>query len=207
MGPETAASTAAHTHVDTQSSPLSAEKRSAAGWSVLAAFVMTALKLLAGLLTGSLGLLSDAAHSGLDLLGAALTYFSVRISDKPADEDHPYGHGKIETLSAFTETFLMAVSCIWIVSEAVMRIFVHPVALSPCSPSPLQSISLAPAPSGGWRSALAARRSKPMRYTSRPTSGPALRLRSDCSPLILAWSSISPGSASQIRSPRCSSPL
>jgi cation diffusion facilitator family transporter len=130
MGPETAAHTHAHTHVDTQSSPLSAEKRSAAGMSMLAACVMTALKLLAGLLTGSLGLLSDAAHSGLDLLGAALTFFSVRISDKPADEDHPYGHGKIETLSAFTETFLMAVSCIWIVTEAVMRIFIHPVALS-----------------------------------------------------------------------------
>ncbi len=121
---------AAHTHVDRGSSPLSAEKRSAAGMSMLAACVMTALKILAGLLTGSLGLLSDAAHSGLDLLGAALTFFSVRVSDKPADEDHPYGHGKVETLSAFTETFLMAVSCLWIVSEAVLRIFVHPVALS-----------------------------------------------------------------------------
>lgn len=120
----------AHTHVDSGPTPLNAEKRSAAGMSMLAACVMTVLKILAGILTGSLGLLSDAAHSGLDLLGAALTFFSVRISDKPADEDHPYGHGKIETLSAFTETFLMAASCLWIVSEAVWRIFVHPVALS-----------------------------------------------------------------------------
>ncbi len=106
------------------------EKRAAARMSVLAACVMTALKLLTGLLTGSLGMLSEAAHSGLDLLGAALTFFSVRLSDKPADEGHPYGHGKIENLSAFTETFLMAVSCVWIVTEAILRIFVHPVALA-----------------------------------------------------------------------------
>src|SRR6202012_139852 len=82
------------------------QKRLAALMSMLAACGMTALKLIAGLLTGSLGMLSDAAHSGLDLLGAALTFFSVRISDKPADEDHPYGHARVETLSAFTETFL-----------------------------------------------------------------------------------------------------
>lgn len=109
---------------------VSAEKRSASRMSVLAACLMTALKLITGLLTGSLGMLSEAAHSGLDLLGAALTFVSVRMSDKPADEGHPYGHGKIENLSAFTETFLMAVSCVWIVTEAVLRIFVHPVALA-----------------------------------------------------------------------------
>ncbi len=109
---------------------MAAEKRSAARMSVLAACLMTALKLLTGVLTGSLGMLSEAAHSGLDLLGATLTFFSVRLSDKPADEGHPYGHGKIENLSAFTETFLMAVSCVWIVTEAILRIFVHPVALA-----------------------------------------------------------------------------
>lgn len=102
-------------------------KRAAALISMLAACGMTALKLIAGLLTGSLGMLSDAAHSGLDLLGAALTFFSVRISDKPADEEHPYGHARVETLSAFTETFLMGASCVWIVVEAIMRIFVAPV--------------------------------------------------------------------------------
>jgi cation diffusion facilitator family transporter len=90
---------------------------------------MTILKLAAGLFSGSLGVLSDAAHSGLDLVGAALTYFSVHISDKPADEDHTYGHGKIENLSAFTEAGLMAISCAWIVWEAVQRIFYHAVAL------------------------------------------------------------------------------
>jgi cation diffusion facilitator family transporter len=107
------------------------QKRSAALMSMLAACGMTALKLIAGLLTGSLGMLSDAAHSGLDLLGAALTLISVRISDKPADEDHPYGHARVETLSAFTETFLMGASCVWIVVEAIMRIFVAPVTVRP----------------------------------------------------------------------------
>ena len=108
---------------------LSAEKRSVALHSMLAAGAMTLLKLAAGLLSGSLGVLSDAAHSGLDLVGAALTFFSVQVSDKPADEDHTYGHGKIENLSAFGEAGLMAVSCAWIIWEAMQRIFYHTVEL------------------------------------------------------------------------------
>src|SRR5208283_3369667 len=110
-------------------SPLSAEKRRVALRSMVAAAVMTLLKLGAGVLSGSLGVLSDAAHSGLDLVGAALTYFSVNVSDKPADEDHTYGHGKIENLSAFSEAGLMALSCAWIIWEAVERIFYHAVEL------------------------------------------------------------------------------
>jgi cation diffusion facilitator family transporter len=90
---------------------------------------MTLLKLAAGLLSGSLGVLSDAAHSGLDLVGAAMTFFSVQVSGKPADEDHTYGHGKIENLSAFGEALLMAVSCGWIIWEAMQRIFYHTVGL------------------------------------------------------------------------------
>lgn len=97
--------------------------------SVLAATLMTLLKLITGLLTGSLGMLSDAAHSGIDLVGAGLTFLSVRISDKPADENHPYGHAKIENVSAFIETFLMLASSLWITYEAVVRIFFHPVAI------------------------------------------------------------------------------
>jgi cation diffusion facilitator family transporter len=108
---------------------ISAEKRRVALRSMAAAAVMTLLKLGAGLLSGSLGVLSDAAHSGLDLVGAALTFFSVHVSDKPADEDHTYGHGKIENLSAFGEAGLMAVSCAWIVWEAVGRIFYRTVEL------------------------------------------------------------------------------
>ncbi|MGA2205168.1 MAG: cation diffusion facilitator family transporter [Terracidiphilus sp.] len=110
-------------------SAISAEKQRVARRSMAAAAAMTVLKLAAGLFSGSLGVLSDAAHSGLDLVGAALTYFSVHISDKPADEDHTYGHGKIENLSAFTEAGLMAISCAWIIWEAVQRIFYHAVAL------------------------------------------------------------------------------
>src|ERR1039458_9579517 len=96
-------------------SSFSAEKRRVALLSMAAAAVMTVLKLGAGLLSGSLGVLSDAAHSGLDLVGATLTFFSVQVSDKPADEDHTYGHGKFENLSAFCEAILMAISCGWII--------------------------------------------------------------------------------------------
>jgi cation diffusion facilitator family transporter len=100
----------------------SAEKRRVALHSMLAAAAMTLLKLAAGLFSGSLGVLSDAAHSALDLAGATLTFFSVRVSDKPADEDHTYGHGKIENISSFVEVGLMAISCAWIIWEAVSRI-------------------------------------------------------------------------------------
>ena len=100
----------------------SAEKRRVALHSMLAATAMTLLKLAAGIVSGSLGVLSDAAHSALDLAGAALTFFSVRVSDKPADEDHTYGHGKIENISSLAEAGLMVISCAWIIWEAVKRI-------------------------------------------------------------------------------------
>jgi cation diffusion facilitator family transporter len=103
----------------------SAAKRRVARDSMLAAGLMTLLKLAAGLFSGSLGVLSDAAHSGLDLVGAALTFFSVQVSDKPADDDHTYGHGKIENLSACCEAILMALSCAWIIWEALDRIVSH----------------------------------------------------------------------------------
>ena len=102
--------------------PNAALKRRVALQSMLAACCMTALKLAAGLISGSLGVLSDAAHSGLDLVGSGITFFSVRVSDKPADEDHTYGHGKVENLSAFFEAGLMAISCAWIIWEAIQRI-------------------------------------------------------------------------------------
>src|SRR3954467_14640413 len=107
----------------------SAEKRRVALHSMLAAAAMTLLKLAAGIVSGSLGVLSDAAHSALDLAGAALTFFSVRVSDKPADENHTYGHGKVENISAFVEAGLMAISCAWIIWEALQRIYSHTVQL------------------------------------------------------------------------------
>ncbi|MGA7830581.1 MAG: cation diffusion facilitator family transporter [Terracidiphilus sp.] len=103
----------------------SAEKRRVALHSMLAAAAMTLLKLAAGLLSGSLGVLSDAAHSGLDMVGSTLTFFSVQVSDRPADEDHTYGHGKFENFSSFGEVLLMAVSSGWIIWEAFQRILHH----------------------------------------------------------------------------------
>jgi len=107
----------------------SAQKRRVALHSMMAAGAMTLLKLAAGLLSGSLGVLSDAAHSALDLVGVTLTFFSVQVSDRPADEDHTYGHGKVENLTAFGEAGLMAVSCAWIIWEAMQRIVRQSVVL------------------------------------------------------------------------------
>lgn len=98
------------------------EKKRVALTSVLAAILLTGSKLIVGILSGSLGILSEAAHSGLDLLAAGMTYLSVRVSGKEADRKHTYGHGKIENLSAFFETLLLLVTCAWIFYEAGERI-------------------------------------------------------------------------------------
>jgi cation diffusion facilitator family transporter len=108
-----------------------AEKRSAAGNSVLAAIVITGLKIVLGISTGSLGILSEAAHSGLDLIASLLTFFSVGVSDKPADADHQYGHGKVENFSAFVETGLLLLTCAWIIYEAVLRLFFRHIEIEP----------------------------------------------------------------------------
>jgi len=108
-----------------------AEKRAVAGNSVLAAIAITTLKIVVGFSTGSLGILSEAAHSGLDLVAAIITFFSVRVSDKPADVDHQYGHGKVENFSAFIETGLLFLTCIWIVFAAIKRLFFHHVDIEP----------------------------------------------------------------------------
>jgi cation diffusion facilitator family transporter len=99
------------------------EKTAVALSSLLAATLLTLMKTVVGTLTGSLGILSEAAHSGLDMVAALVTYLSVRVSDKPADHDHPFGHGKIEHLSAFIETSLLLITCGWIVLEAVSRLY------------------------------------------------------------------------------------
>jgi cation diffusion facilitator family transporter len=99
-----------------------AEKKNVALGSVLAAIFITGFKLIIGLLTSSLGILSEAMHSGLDMIAAFITYFSVRVSDKPADKEHNYGHGKVENLSAFIETILLLITCVWIIYEAIHRL-------------------------------------------------------------------------------------
>ncbi len=98
------------------------EKQRAAATSVIAAVGLTGFKLVIGLLTGSLGILAEAAHSGLDLAAALMTMFAVRVSGRPADRNHLYGHGKVENLSALLETFLLLMTCFWIISEAIERL-------------------------------------------------------------------------------------
>ena len=103
--------------------PADAEKRRAALSSVIWSCLLTGLKLVAGLATNSLGLLSEALHSALDLVAAGITYFAVRMSSRPPDRNHAYGYGKVENLSALIETMLLLLTCIWIVYEAVNRLF------------------------------------------------------------------------------------
>ncbi len=99
------------------------EKRRAALSSVVAAVFLTTLKLVVGLMTGSLGILAEAAHSGLDLVAALVTFFAVRIADRPPDDRYRYGYGKVENLSALIETLLLLITCIWIIYEAIQRLF------------------------------------------------------------------------------------
>ena len=104
--------------------PVSAEseKQSAALNSVSAAVFLTALKIVIGFWSGSIGILAEAAHSGLDFIAALVTYVAVRAAVKPPDAEHPYGHGKIENLSALVEAGLLLLTCGWIIFEAVGRL-------------------------------------------------------------------------------------
>lgn len=99
-----------------------AEKRFVATTSVAAAVLLTGMKVVVGFSTGSIGILSEAAHSALDLVAAVVTLWAVRASSRPADADHPYGHGKIENFSALFETGLLLATCAWIVYEASKRL-------------------------------------------------------------------------------------
>jgi cation diffusion facilitator family transporter len=98
------------------------EKQKVALSSVFAAIFLTIIKIVVGVLSGSLGIISEAAHSTLDLGAALVTFFAVRLSDKPADLEHNYGHGKIESFSALIETALLLVTCGWIIYEAVDKL-------------------------------------------------------------------------------------
>ncbi len=98
------------------------EKKAVALSSIAAAVFLTSFKFIVGIITGSLGLLSEALHSCLDLIAAIVTYFSVRISDKPADREHQFGHGKVENLSALIQAVLLFVTCGWIIYEAIHRL-------------------------------------------------------------------------------------
>jgi cation diffusion facilitator family transporter len=107
------------------------EKKLAALGSVFAALVLVSLKVFLAAATGSLGILSEALHSGLDLVAAVVTYLSVRVSDKPADPTHTYGHGKVENFSALIETGLLLLTAVYVIWEAFQRLLFHQVRLRP----------------------------------------------------------------------------
>jgi len=90
--------------------------------SLLSNTILIIMKLIVGLVTGSVSIISEAIHSTMDLLAAIIAFFSVKISDKPADDDHPYGHGKIENVSGVIEALLIFVASVWIIVEAVKKI-------------------------------------------------------------------------------------
>jgi cation diffusion facilitator family transporter len=98
------------------------EKTFVAFTSVLAAILLTSIKLIVGLMTNSLGILSEAIHSGMDLIAACVTLLAVKKASAPPDDQHQFGHGKIENFSALIATFLLALSSVWIIYEAIRRI-------------------------------------------------------------------------------------
>jgi cation diffusion facilitator family transporter len=124
-----------------------------------------------------LGILAEAAHSGLDLVAALMTFLAVRYSGRPPDRTHLYGHGKIENLSALGETLLLLVTCAWIVREAIQRLASHHADLEVTFWSfGVMGISIAVdspvlACSPARRRSITARPSKPTRCIFRPTSG------------------------------------
>ncbi|MFC2173180.1 cation diffusion facilitator family transporter [Acidobacteriota bacterium] len=97
-------------------------KESAALLSIASNTGLTLLKLVGGILTSSISVISEAIHSGIDLLAAIIAYLTVRFSDRPADREHPFGHGKLENLSAVFEALLILVAAAWIIVEAVRRL-------------------------------------------------------------------------------------
>src|SRR5947208_1831322 len=105
--------------------PKLTSKRAAALASVGSGALLTILKLIVGVATGSLAILAEAAHSALDLLAAGITYTVVRVSDLPPDENHPYGHARAEHLGALAEAVLLVVTALLVLRESFLRVFVH----------------------------------------------------------------------------------
>ena len=143
--------------------------------SVGASLLLTCAKLAVGLLTGSLGILAEAAHSALDLVASVITFFSVRIAGRPADEGHPYGHSRVENLSAIVQGLLLLATASLIAYESLKRIFFEDVAVQ----ASLWAFGVMGA---GilvdlWRSRLLLRVAK--RYRSRALEADALNFQAD----------------------------
>jgi cation diffusion facilitator family transporter len=97
--------------------------------SIFSNIFLILIKILAGILSGSVSIISEAIHSTIDLVAAVIAFFSVRVSDKPPDDDHPYGHGKYENVSGVIEALLILVAAFWIIYEAIKK-FAHPEPIS-----------------------------------------------------------------------------
>jgi cation diffusion facilitator family transporter len=97
-------------------------KVSIARLSILSNTCLIIMKLVVGLITGSVSIISEAIHSSMDLMAAIIAYFSVKVSDNPPDSRHPYGHGKVENISGVIEALLIFVAAIWIIVEAVKKL-------------------------------------------------------------------------------------
>ena len=103
-------------------SPKDSSKVNAARLSIISNTTLTIIKLVAGIMTGSVSVLSEAAHSATDLMASWIAFFSVRVSEQPADEKHPYGHGKVESLSGMAEALLIFGAAGYIIYESIFRI-------------------------------------------------------------------------------------
>jgi len=158
--------------------------------SVVASLLLTCAKLAVGLLTGSLGLLAEAAHSALDLVSSLVTFFSVRIAGRPADESHPYGHGRAENLSAIVQGLLLLGTASWIAYESVKRIFFEDVAVQ----ASLWAFAVMASSIivDMWRSRMLSRAAR--RYRSRALEADALNFRADMlsSAVVIAGLGLTP---------------
>lgn len=98
------------------------DKIKVARLSIISNTSLIIMKLVVGIITGSVSIISEAIHSTMDLLAAIIAFFSVKISDLPPDKHHPYGHGKYENISGVIEAILILVASIWIIVEAIKKI-------------------------------------------------------------------------------------
>lgn len=98
------------------------EKIKVARISIISNILLIIMKIIVGILSGSVSIISEAIHSSMDLIAALIAFFSVRVSDNPPDSRHPYGHGKVENISGVIESILIFIAAIWIIIEAVKKL-------------------------------------------------------------------------------------
>jgi len=98
-------------------------KVSVARLSIVSNTLLIIMKLIVGIISGSVSIISEAIHSSMDLIAAIIAFISVKISDNPPDSRHPYGHGKVENISGVIEALLIFAAAIWIIIEAMKKLF------------------------------------------------------------------------------------